>query len=72
MQIKTDYVPEHSKDYITQGKVYELVNIPLYGILGEATIDDTEAIIDDTGETIFIAVSGCAHLDFKPWTIVEE
>jgi hypothetical protein len=58
MKIKTNYVPD-DVDYITAGKVYECTKIL------------PKRIKDDHGNTAFVWLSKCAHLDGKNWEIVE-
>lgn len=60
--VKTDYVPEEV-DYLTAGKVYEVV---------EEQYDQTLGIIKNDKERFsHILYSGCAHLDNRPWTVWE-
>ena len=61
MKVKTDYVPEEV-DYLTAGKVYDVYYFS--GQVGEIYGDD-DGYVD-------ISIEGCAHLNGKDWTIVEE
>lgn len=64
MKVKTDYVPDECKWYLTAGKVYSVV--------GEALPEDTYWIIDDKGHKDAIKITGCLHLDGRAWEVVEE
>jgi putative heme iron utilization protein len=57
-----DEVPEGSCEYITQGKEYPVGHVRpgLY------------SIVLDNGLHSHIFPDGCAHLDGKPWRIVER
>lgn len=64
LHVRTDYVPEHCKNYLTEGKLYEVTN--LSGGLGD--------IVADTEEIATILLKGeCAHLNAE-WeqVILEE
>ena len=61
--VKTDYVPEDC-DYLTAGKVYE--------VMWDSGLDNIGAIIRDNGEKILIEFRRCAYLDKRPWTVWEE
>ena len=63
MKVKTDYVPEDKKFYLTEGKEYE-VTIKSGG--------DLKTIIGDGGGEVFIYIPKCAHLNNEPWEIVDE
>ena len=65
MKVKTDYVPENC-DYLTVGKHYEVTNAY------QGTISIGGNIISDDGDTIYIVVDECCHLNDNAWTIVEE
>lgn len=62
MKVKTNYVPEGC-DYLTVGKVYEAKPIKF----------DLYYVVSDDGEGCNVSISdtGCAHLDFYCWEIVE-
>jgi hypothetical protein len=61
MKVKTDYVPAEV-DYLTVGKVYDVNDFDGHG--GDIHVDD--------GTEAYILIEGCAHLNIKDWTIVEE
>lgn len=64
--VKTDYVPETNKDYITEDKWYELSRKETDGenILGGA-------VVWDDGEEGFLSVSESSHINGKSWTVYE-
>lgn len=59
MKIKTNY---DGCPYITAGKEYELTNV------GE----NTGCIKDDFGDSRFIRIDRCAHIDYHNWQVVEQ
>lgn len=64
--VKTDYVPEECKKYLTPNKLYQATEV-----VG-SDIKDACYITDDTGDTIFIIPSSCASLRWHPWTVIED
>lgn len=61
MKIKTDYVPRYC-DYLTAGKEYEVRHGSEFG----------GSIIDDKGEEQFVHFAKSGHLNFEPWTVINE
>lgn len=59
--VKTDYVPEESKEIITEGKWYE---VEKKNACGGSTLDDQAC-------AIFILFQGCAFLEGGSWTVYE-
>lgn len=57
MKVKTDYVPPEC-NYLTAGKEYEVISG------GE--------IIDDNGQRQYIHIPDSSHLNYRPWTIIED
>ena len=57
MKIKTNYVPDNAKTYLTVGKEYELDHIGF--------------IIDDEGDKIFPFIAKCHHLDNRAWEVCD-
>jgi hypothetical protein len=55
------------KKYLTAGKEYRAFPNPY-----SPDESNLKNIVDDDGEVITIRISGCYHLNLKPWTIVEE
>ncbi|MES0444950.1 MAG: hypothetical protein ABUJ92_00255 [Desulfobacterales bacterium] len=62
MRVKTDYVPERNKRNLTAGKEYEVCD----------ALDGYGTITDDRGIQSCIRFSSGAHLNGRPWTIVED
>lgn len=62
--VKTDYVPETNKDYITEDKWYELSpeKTDKENILGGV-------VIWDDGKVGFLSVSESCHINGKNWTV---
>ena len=59
--VKTNFVPEGSRKYFTEGKEY----------LAELTPFGRGAwVTGDTGETHLLYIPECAHLDDKPWEVI--
>lgn len=65
MKVMTDFVP-NDVDYLTAGKVYELHNQMQH------RGNDIGMIFDDTNEGLTIRLDKCAHIGFKPWTMIDE
>ena len=66
MKIKTEFVPDNAKTYLTVGKVYETVEKDNMGIyIGDAWIKD------DTGQLICVCFNDCEHLDNRDWSICD-
>lgn len=63
MKVKTYYVPEEHKYYLTEGKEYEVTM---------ESGNNLKRIIADGGEEIVIYIAECAHLNNEPWEIVGE
>lgn len=61
MKIKTNYVPDNAKTYLTVGKEYELNDAD----------EDSGWMTDDDGDSIFIMVNSCHHLDNRAWEICD-
>ena len=57
MKIKTNYVPDNAKTYLTVGKEYET--------------DEHGFITDDIGDEILIYLEGCEHLDNRAWEVCD-
>lgn len=57
MKIKTNYVPDNAKTYLTVGKEYE--------------VDDIGFIIDDEGDKICPFIAQCEHLDNRAWEVCD-
>lgn len=62
MRIKTDFVPESARWYLTAGKEYEVFK----------RSDDQDVIITDDSDATSVFIPKSAHLDGRAWTIVEE
>lgn len=61
--IVADYVPDHSKGYLTEGKMYPVVNELFEGRCVEIYTDD--------GGTTVCRVASSAHLDDRAFRVVE-
>ena len=61
--IIADYVPDDSKDYLTEGKMYLVVN----ELVGGRNVE----IYADNGALIICRVAGSAHLGGKAFRVVE-
>lgn len=59
MKIKHEY--DTAPGYLTKGKVYEI----------SLDKDGDPWIIDDDGDNICVLITACAHLQRRPWTVVE-
>jgi hypothetical protein len=60
--VKTDYLPEEAKAYLTEGKEYKAVILnKSIGLL---------LLTDDTGDDINCLLEGCFHLSGRNWTVV--
>ena len=57
MKIKTNYVPDNAKTYLTVGKEYE--------------VDEFGFYTDDVGDRLVCMVKGCAHLDDRDWEVCD-
>lgn len=64
--VKTDYVPE-DVTYLTAGKEYLLTDLTF-----RKNKISGGYLKDDDNEESYIFLEECAHLDFKPWTLVEK
>lgn len=60
MKIKHEY--DDGPDYLTKGKVYEVIEIER----------DLCAITDDEDFNIVVHIPNCFHLGERPWTVVED
>lgn len=59
LYVRTNYVPEHSKDYLTVGKLYAVTDL--------STNKDCGIILFEDGEEHFILLGDkCAHIG-KEW-----
>lgn len=61
--VKTDYVPEDVKHYITVGVEYEIIR---------DSFKECHDIKDDDGEIIPIRYTNCAYLDGADWTVINR
>ena len=64
MKIKTNYVPDNAKTYLTVGKEYSQVE-------GKFTSEDVFFIVDDDDDEILISISQCSHLDNRAWEVCD-
>lgn len=68
VKFEFDFPENFTNNYLTKGKEYTVIpgslRTPYDELLG--------SIVDDTGVTVTIKFNSCAHLNFKPWTIIEE
>lgn len=64
--VKTDFVPE-GVTYLTAGKEYLLTDLTF-----RKNKISGGYLKDDYNEESYIFLEECAHLDFKPWTLVEK
>lgn len=62
--VKTDYIPNDC-DYLTVGKEYELMEINMEGW-------SKHEIIADDGDACTICPECCAHLDDRPWILINR
>ena len=63
MKVATNYVPDESKYYLTERKEYEVYFVGARAII----------VNDNKQETVIISdESGCAHLDYYCWDIIDE
>lgn len=60
MKIKHEY--DDGPEYLTKGKVYKAIK----------KAEDLLLIKDDKGDFIVVYLPYCAHLDDRPWTIIED
>lgn len=63
--VYSDYIPASSRDYLTAGKKYKLLDIRT-NPRGEIVGGD---IRSDDGEIITVYTPESAHLDYEPWSI---
>lgn len=65
VKVKTNFVPEDSREVFTPSKVYECDT----GLKGD---DDGGTVIGDNGDERYIYIPSCAHLHNKSWEIVSD
>jgi len=72
MKIKTNYVPDNAKTYLTVGKEYTKCIEQIDNEYTDRFVsDDTFYIIDDAGDKILVGVKECEHLDNRAWEICD-
>ena len=57
MKIKTNYVPDNAKTYLTVGKEYE--------------VDEFGFYTDDVGDKLVHVTGPCEHLDNRAWEVCD-
>lgn len=62
-KVTPSYVPEECKNYLTEGRVYDVV---------EKEADGLWWVIDDEGNTILARISNCLHLGGHHWNIITD
>jgi hypothetical protein len=68
MKVKTNELFHPDSTYLTNGKEYQV-----YQYDGDPiSYSGLSVIIDDDNEQCVIIIGGCAHIDGKAWTVVEE
>lgn len=65
MKIKTDYVPESSQFYLTEGKLYQVTPHVGTDVIGYITDDQGDDI------TVHLGEGGCCHLEGDDWEVVQ-
>ena len=65
MKIKTDFVPDNAKTYLTVGKEYDLET------LAEDKNKDCGWFIDDEGDRLFTMIVSANHLDNRDWEVCD-
>ena len=65
MKVKTNFVPNESKYYLTEDKEYEVY----FKFKGKRSIIITDI---DEEAVIMIDDAGCAHLDYYCWDVVDD
>jgi len=60
--VKTDYVPVHSKGYITVGREYLVISEGMFG----------GVVIDDEGDEMNIFYDDSSHLDNRAWIVINR
>lgn len=63
MKVKTNFVPDEGKYYLTEGKEYEVYFVGVRAVIIADNKEETIIMLDD---------AGCAHLDYYCWDVVDD
>lgn len=63
MKVKTNFVPDDGKYYLTEGKEYEVYFEGKRSIIRADNDEEAVIVLDE---------AGCAHLDYYCWEIIDD